>query len=310
MTAPPDTDFSRVLARRDRAVAFAPAKLNLRLRILHRRPDGYHDIDSLVALLDHGDLVSLSLGPRGNGCSLACPGFPELETGDNLALRAVDFFKRYHGLDRQVALRIVKRTPLKAGLGGGSSDAVATLKALSALHGVQVYDYCTPEALARELGADLPLFVSGGHKRIQGVGERCHALPGLPPWWVLLVTPPWSITTAELYHQWDLLNKTRSLDDSYLTGGRGDDSIYLPNNWDDAHLARVVANDFFEVVQQACPDCGEVYDTLAKGPCLAAGISGSGSTVFALYRQGLQAQQARSALKKPYITRIVSLLQW
>jgi 4-diphosphocytidyl-2-C-methyl-D-erythritol kinase len=167
----------------------APAKLTLSLRITGRRDDGYHLLDAEMVTVDLVD--SLTFGP-GHGLSVVDEvvggtGTGEIPTGpDNLVARALTL------VGRQASVRVVKRIPAGAGLGGGSADAAAVLRWAGAVD----------PALAVRLGADVPFCVSGGRARVTGVGEMLEPLPFVPRSFVLLL-PPMSVSTAEVYRAYD-----------------------------------------------------------------------------------------------------------
>src|SRR5215831_5464171 len=169
-----------------RVEAFAPAKVNLYLQITGRRADGYHLVDSLVAFAAVGDRV---IAEPAADFSLEVSG-PEAEglTGaadDNLVLRAARLFGEHHGITSGAALHLEKCLPVAAGIGGGSSDAAATLRALRRLWRVGVDDP-TLQTLAARLGADVPACISGGAVWVGGVGERIERAGALPDAGILL----------------------------------------------------------------------------------------------------------------------------
>ena len=174
----------------------APAKVNLGLEVVCRRSDGYHEIRTVfqtIGLVDDLDLVPAE--QIGLTCDL-----PELDGGTNLAWRAAALLRDRHAPGRGVTIRLSKRIPAAAGLGGGSSDAAATLVGLNELWGVGL-SATELESLAAELGSDVPFFVGGGTQLAGGRGDVLRPLPALPPAWLLVVVPPLEITnkTATLY---------------------------------------------------------------------------------------------------------------
>ncbi|MCL4533542.1 MAG: 4-(cytidine 5'-diphospho)-2-C-methyl-D-erythritol kinase, partial [Bacteroidetes bacterium] len=174
----------------------APAKLNLALEVLGRRPDGYHEIVSVVQTIDLAD--TLEFAPSSD-LTLTCSD-ASLVNEDNLGWRAARGLQAATRTRAGAAIHLEKRIPLAAGLGGGSSDAAATFLGLSELWGVSMpaMDLYT---LARLLGADVPFFLRGGTALVEGTGERVTTLPPLKPHWAVLLVPPLSIPrkTATLY---------------------------------------------------------------------------------------------------------------
>ena len=246
---------------------FAPAKLNLCLHVVGRRADGYHLLDSIVVFAGVGDLVTAA--PT-QGLSLALTG-PEsgglAAEADNLVLRAA----RAMGV-ADAGLTLWKALPIASGIGGGSADAAATLRALSRL---THHPLPTSEAVLA-LGADVPVCLAGRPVRMQGVGEILSALPQLPALWVVLVNPRVPVPTpqvfAELAHRHNL-----AVPD-------------LPHEgWPDAcsfghWLAQKTRNDLVAPALTVAPVLAEVQAALDAAPgCLLARMSGSGGTHFGLF---------------------------
>ena len=148
----------------------APAKVNLVLRVGRKRADGYHEILTLMAPLDLGDRVRLRLSRRSGPVTCAVPGMPELSGEENLASRAALAFKERFGVQNGVDIRIDKRTPVTAGLGGGSSDAAAVLRCLA--RGFGIRDPSALADLALSIGSDVPFFLWPGPSWAAGRGER------------------------------------------------------------------------------------------------------------------------------------------
>ena len=179
----------------------APAKLNLFLRITGRRPDGYHELQTVFRLLDWGDRIGLRL--RGDGQvrreGHSVPGVAE---ADDLVVRAAISLKSATNCAQGVDIRVEKRIPAGGGFGGGSSDAATVLVALNALWGTGLGEEALA-ALGLRLGADVPVFVRGRNAWAEGVGERLRPLD-LPPAWYLLVDPGVHVPTADLFRSPDL----------------------------------------------------------------------------------------------------------
>lgn len=173
----------------------APAKLNLFLHIIGRRADGYHELQTIFQFLDYGD--SLFFVPRGDGAILRVGEVAGVPLADDLALRAARRLQRASGCGLGAEIRIDKRLPIGAGLGGGSSNAATTLVALNRLWNLGF----TVDELAEiglGLGADVPVFVRGRAAWAEGVGQRLTPMEP-PERWYLVVTPKLSVPTAEIY---------------------------------------------------------------------------------------------------------------
>ncbi len=188
---------------------FSPAKINLFLAVTGRRPDGYHDLVSVVAPLTFGDELTAEIGSRrpeaGGPFSLECDDSAVPRDGTNLILRAAAAFAGATGWDRPVAFRLTKRIPLAAGLGGGSSNATAALLALDRLSGAGL-DRAVLAGLAAQVGSDCPLFLAGAPVVMRGRGEQVEELPPaaarrLRGRRVLLFKPALGVSTAWVYAQ-------------------------------------------------------------------------------------------------------------
>jgi 4-diphosphocytidyl-2-C-methyl-D-erythritol kinase len=173
----------------------APAKLNLFLHITGRRPDGYHELQTVFQLLDHGDQLSFRQQP-GSQTTFSCSN-PELEGPDNLVLRAAALLSTHARAPNALHIHLDKRLPAGGGLGGGSSDAATTLVALNALWDCGL-DRVSLMTLGRTLGADVPVFVFGHSAWAEGVGERLQNMD-LPRRWYVVLTPPCHASTAQVF---------------------------------------------------------------------------------------------------------------
>ncbi len=259
--------------------AFAPAKINLYLHVVGRRADGYHLLDSLIAFADIGDRVTAAPADR---LSLAFGG-PEAGAlaglgDDNLVLRAARLFaeeaeaKVPGATPFGAALYLAKVLPEASGIGGGSSDAAATLRALDRLW----HHPLEPDALAAlalELGADTPACLAARPVWVGGIGERIEPAAGLPPVGIVLANPRRKLPTA------DVFAVRRG---AFAASGRFD-----PMPRDAAGLAALLAgrrNDLTEAALTLVPDIAPVLERLARLPgALIARMSGSGATCFALF---------------------------
>jgi 4-diphosphocytidyl-2-C-methyl-D-erythritol kinase len=250
----------------------ARAKVNLWLKVVGRRPDGYHLLDSLVAFADLADSLEASPSDR---LSLAVDGPGEAALSketDNLVLKAAHLLADRAGTAPRAALRLTKRIPVAAGLGGGSADAAATLQALVALWRValpveELFD------LAGRLGADVPMCLAGRAALVSGIGERLAPAPPLPACGLLLVNPAVALPTADVF-----------------AARRGDFSRAEPlvRPWFDlASLVEALAargNDLTVAATALCPPIADVLAFLRKSAAVRyAAMSGSGATCFALY---------------------------
>ena len=200
----------------------APAKLNLFLRVVGRRPDGYHLLQTLFQFLDYSDV--LHFRPRRDGSVQRLNPLQGVEPEQDLVVRAARLLQRCTGTVEGVEIRVEKRLPMGAGLGGGSSDAATTLVALNRLWGTRL----PVDQLARmglELGADVPVFVHGRAAWAEGVGEQLQSVDLAQPWYLVLV-PPCRVSTAEIFAAADLTrNSPRITIRDFLSGAGGNDCL-------------------------------------------------------------------------------------
>jgi len=184
---------------------WAPAKLNLTLDVLGRRPDGYHELLSVMQSLELADRLELSLIPEGIEV-LGGPDLPSL--GDNLVYRAIEVLQEKTGFRGGLRVRLEKRIPVAAGLGGGSADAAATLSAANLLLGLGLTLHQLL-GLAAGLGSDVPFCLVGGTILVGGRGEKLSLLPPAPPMWLVLARPALELPTAKVYQAWDRFGELR-----------------------------------------------------------------------------------------------------
>lgn len=261
----------------------APAKLNLYLHVLGRRPDGYHQLDSLVVFAESCDFVEVRAG---SDLALAVEGqfvadLAELDPEDNLVIRAARRLARLGGVNPDVSIRLDKRLPVAAGIGGGSADAAAALHALNEFWHLRV-----PEAelavLGMELGADVPACLRGRTLYLGGAGEEIDPGPVLPSLPLVLVGPGASLGTAEVF---------RAFDGAWSNPARLDGS---PADLD--ALAQELAsrsNDLQIAAQQLEPAIVDALDALSLCPgCLLARMSGSGPVCFGIFESRATADAA------------------
>jgi 4-diphosphocytidyl-2-C-methyl-D-erythritol kinase len=173
----------------------ARAKLNLELKVMARRPDGQHEVDTILQAIDLHDLLEVELADR---TSLEVLGLPAPAGASNLVLQALGALEEQAGRRLAVRFRLHKRIPSGAGLGGASSDAATALSAVSRLHRLD----CEVEGVAQRLGADVPFFLQGGRARGRGRGEVLEPLRFRPGWFAL-AWPGLEVSTAEVYSAWD-----------------------------------------------------------------------------------------------------------
>lgn len=260
-----------------------PAKVNLRLHVLKRRPDGYHELVTVMQPLSLAD--ELRLTPGSEGITLACDS-RELPLGpENLVWRAAARFQEASGLALGIHLALTKRIPVAAGLGGGSSDAAGTLLALNAMTG-RPLDDVKLHRLASQLGADVPFFLHAGPQLGRGIGTDLQPI-ALPPYWYVLVNPGLSISTKWVYESLDLSFLNRENPEA----GKALD-LARPGDW--------VANDLETVTLRHFPALNDHIRALAGLGALAQGMSGSGPTLFGLFPDLDASLQAARQLRQTF----------
>lgn len=270
------------------------AKINLSLDVLGTLPNGYHEVKMVMQTVSLFDLVTLT--KNSGGISLEC-SLRFLPTGpENLAYRAAEAFFNETGIDPGVDIFLKKHIPVGAGLAGGSSNAAAVLTGLNKLFSAHL----STNRLCRigeKLGADVPYCILGGTRLAEGIGEKLTCLPAMPDCFIVLVKPPFSISTKWAY---DNIDACQSL-------------LHPPT---DALIDALYENDLYKM----CSNMGNVLedvsishhpvltsvkeDLLSLGAC-AAQMSGSGPTVFGIFENEEMARNAKEVLWKKYKTAYV-----
>lgn len=258
----------------------AYAKVNLTLAVGEKRPDGYHEVVSVMQQVSLCD--TLTAEQTREGITLTCSD-PALPSGEeNLAHRAASLFFRETGIAGGAALTLEKRIPSQAGLGGGSSDAASVLLALRKLYAPALSD-TELETMAAALGSDVPFFIRGGTQLATGRGEVLSPLPPLTDGWFVIVKPTESFSTPAMYRRLDELPPACTPPLPPLQGG-------LP----------ALASGLFNRFEAAIPAGSAVWDIkarLAAYGALASLLSGSGSAVFGLFDTETAARAAVEALR-------------
>lgn len=267
----------------------APAKLNLFLRVLGRESDGYHSLETLFVRLALADELMVERREQ-NGVTLAVEGADTGPERDNLALRAAEMVRQMVRLPFGVHLTLRKRIPVGAGLGGGSADAAAALQAVNALAGNAIPRHELFQFAAR-LGADVPFSFSGASLAIGwGRGDRLFVVPSPPPAPVLIVSPPVSVKTSEAYGWIDQATEGR--------GRRGAVALDLESLGSWGSIGRMSGNDFENPVFGRHPEVRAAYEAVAKTQPLLCRMSGSGSSVFGIYRSARDRDDAALMLPR------------
>ena len=249
------------------------AKINLGLRILRRRPDGYHDIESCMLPIGWADRLMVDIAAEAAEDSYEIAGLAgELPIERNLIYKAVQLLRAHHPEIPPLRLKLEKQIPTEAGLGGGSADAAYTLLAINELCRLGL-STVQLETLAGELGSDCPFFIQSRPTLVTGRGERLTplAMPSaLPGKWLLVVKPPIGMSTAEAYRQ-----VTRHPE----VEGELTSLLEQPiEQW-----RELIVNDFESVVFAHYPELAALCDTLYRHGALYAAMSGSGTALYGIF---------------------------
>lgn len=271
----------------------SPAKINLFLRVTGRRPDGYHNLFSLMCRVSLCDEICLSpsVGPITLWCS--DPSLPADET--NLAFRAARSLLAAAGRSEGCDIRLTKRIPIAAGLGGGSSNAASVLLGLNHLLG---------EPLPRQelmriggrLGADVPFFIFQSPALASGIGDELEAFPGLAPWQVLIVCPPFHVSTRMVYQN---LNLELTNQQKQPTRAHLNKTVFNPS----FHLH----NDLETVTLALHPELVRIKDLLKSQGAIGALMSGSGPSIFGVFSELDALRRARAKLEREKEFRVFSV---
>lgn len=243
----------------------APAKLNLMLRVVGRREDGYHLLQTAFRFIDRADALGFRV--RGDGAITLEPELPGVPAEANLCVRAARLLQEASGCTLGADIRLEKRLPMGGGLGGGSSDAATVLLALNRLWGLQ-WSRARLLELAPGLGADVPVFVFGDNAFAEGIGERLTAV-SLPPAWYVVLVPPVSVPTGEIFSAPELTRNSVPIKIAAFLDAPG--------------------NDLEPVVLRRYPEVAEQLDWLRQRA--PAWLTGSGACVFAAFGSEREARE-------------------
>ena len=266
------------------------AKLNLGLRVLNKRPDNYHNLNSIFVQINLYDTLTFI---QSNKFSIECNNTNVPINTTNTIHKAFSILNKNYKMNTQFKIKLDKSIPLESGLGGGSSNAATTLITLNQLNNLKL-NKKELTAIAKQIGSDVPFFIEGGIKQIQGVGDiiNNYSAPILSTLTFILIFPKFSISTTWAYkklkktlHNHIDSNKFPALDE------------YV--DW------KLFDNDFEKVVGSAYPEIFEIKEVLLNNGALYSGLSGSGSTMFGVYNNKEFILKAQNKLKN-YNTLIVS----
>jgi 4-diphosphocytidyl-2-C-methyl-D-erythritol kinase len=258
----------------------APAKINLSLKILGRRNDGFHEIDTLIAPISLYDEIRIDKGRLGKGIEFRCDNPSVPQGGDNLAVRAAKAFFEAAKIDPAVSIELKKKIPNGAGLGGGSSDAASVLLALNKLFDVKLSREALAE-MAAPIGSDVPFFIFQSAARCEGRGEIVTPVKLQRQFSILLLKPAFAVSTAWAYSRWQHSREVPGIRyEAQEFGGQT-----FAND-----LERPVFEKFVFLVQLK-------MWLLSQSEVGAALMSGSGSTMFVVMRENADADSVATRAK-------------
>ncbi|AVX19261.1 MULTISPECIES: 4-(cytidine 5'-diphospho)-2-C-methyl-D-erythritol kinase [Carboxydocella] len=259
----------------------APAKINLTLEIKGRRPDGYHEVAMVMQSLELADTITCRL--RSDGKIFLEGNHPEVAWNEtNLAWRAAWLLQEVSGVKLGAEILVEKRIPVAAGLAGGSTDAAGVLRALNQLWNLNWSREKLAELGAR-LGSDVPFCLYGGTALATGRGEQIQPLPALPQHSLLLLKPPYGVSTAEIYGLYARMGRSQQGQTERML------AAVRTGNWQE--VARHLANDLEQITLALAPDLKELKEAACRAGCPGVLMSGSGPTLFALINDEAQDQE-------------------
>lgn len=271
----------------------AYAKVNLTMDVLEPRPDGYHDVKSVMQEVQLCDKVTLT---RTDDDKLVLTSNVDTLPLDenNTIIKAVRAFEKETGASvGGLSIHLEKNIPVEAGVGGGSSDAAAVLRGLDELYG-RNKPLVEQTGMAAEVGSDVPFFLYGGTCIVEGKGDVVGRLAGLPDCWFVLCKPDFSLSTAEMY---------KRVDDQKLSDDRPDSlSVMLGLEWQELEfIAKRVGNVFEQVLtEEEQKAVSGIKETLLSCGAMGASMSGSGPLVYGIFEGEEEAKKAVDALKATY----------
>jgi 4-diphosphocytidyl-2-C-methyl-D-erythritol kinase len=261
----------------------APAKINLFLRVLRKRADGYHDIFSLMQKISLYD--ELIFSPRPHGIILHCPESDLPTNNNNLVIRAAKAIFDYCDYQFGMEITLLKKIPMTAGLGGGSSDAATTLMALNKICSFKLKKNELIK-IGSKIGADVPFFIFGNAALATGIGDKLKHLRNLRQLDLILIKPPFELSTKMVYETLNLR----------LTREKNNYSI--PRILDLSDIVQVLHNDLESVSLEIHPELTGLKQMLLRHGALGALMSGSGPTVFGIFRNSKEAKNALEVIEK------------
>ena len=278
----------------------APAKINLLLDVLHKRADGFHEVEMVMTMVDLADRLTFTELPRDTIMLTSQSGYIPLDD-KNLAFQAAKLIKQRYHVNRGVHIHIEKHIPIAAGLAGGSSDAAATLRGLNRLWQLQLSDE-ELRLLGEQLGSDVPFCISGGTAIARGRGEILEPIASPPGCWVVLAKPPIHVSTADVYGKLKV--------DGIQEHPRLDVLLEAIHDQNFGALCGAIGNVLEDVTVQMHPEVKQLKEVMLRLGADGVLMSGSGPTVFALVGKQAKVSRIYNGLrgfcKQVYVVRMLT----
>lgn len=269
------------------------AKINLNLKILNKRPDGYHNIKSVVQTISLKDTVKLKKNLKKNKKIICKTNVENIPTDEkNLAFKAAKIFFNHAKIEASVKIIIKKKIPTQSGLGGGSSNAAATLIGLNKLFKTNLTK-AELLNLAKKIGADVPFLVSGGTSLMQGVGELIKNIKPIKNCYILIVKPNFNISTKEAYLKYDIFSNDLEKNNSNFV-----EKLYatIEKEKNLKEIKKFLINDFEKILKNE--DIKKIKKEILKKGAICCSLTGSGSAIFAIFKEKNKAKLAKKFFKK------------
>lgn len=278
----------------------AYAKINLSLKVVGKREDGYHELEMVVLPLALHDIIDISTSKTYTDTYITCD-HPNLKSARlNICSKAVKKMRERFRFDEQFSIRIHKETPVEAGLGGGSSDAAATMLAINALLKLKLSQE-ELISIGKEVGADVPFFFVNTPSKVGGLGDVITPIKVKPNYIALLVKPVEGLPTKDVFDICDRFPRTR-IDTELL--------IQALKEGDDDKVCEYCGNDLMPPAESLLPVIGEIYASLRKDGFPIVSMTGSGSTLFGLTRNAKMAKEAQRKYERMgyevFLTKVLS----
>lgn len=278
----------------------APAKINLSLDVLHKRDDGFHEVEMVMTMVDLADRLEMEELPRDTIMITSQAGYIPLDE-KNLAFQAAKLIKERYDVKKGVYIHLDKKIPVAAGLAGGSSDAAAALRGLNRLWGLNIGEE-ELRKLGEELGSDVPFCVSGGTAIATGRGEKLEFLPSPPQCWVVLAKPPINVSTGEIY------GKLQADQIQYHPDTKS--IIEAIKAKDFSGLCQSMGNVLEDVTLSLYPQVEQFKRAMVRMGADGVLMSGSGPTVFGLVQRESKVARIYNGLrgfcKQVYVVRMLT----